>query len=175
MTSQWYYFTASQGLTATSSPPLQSRPLAQATQWIVPQRLEALHRSFSAWGFANRSPGIVSPERIWLTETGLVAFHFKHREQPAQQSAVGGYAGIAAWLVLLSKYTDLSAVLRSADAVWSTNELAGALAFTTPALLPVGVLRVAPANWEAVAAALAARVSTNGRDRTERLHSTAAG
>jgi hypothetical protein len=166
MNGKWYYFTPANDLMATESPPPESKSFAMATHWIAPSTLEPLHRSFAAWGAAHRSPGLVTPERIWLTTMGTVAFHFERNAQPAPQSTVGAHAGMAAWLVLLAKYTEMSAVIESAGKVWSINDLAGALAFTTPALLPQNVLTLSPNNWESVARALAADITQN---RAEQL------
>lgn len=63
--------------------------------------------------------------------------------------------GLAAWLVLLDKSVETFVVIARARAVWSPAELAGALSFTTPSLLPVELVRMAPHNWERVALALA--------------------
>lgn len=161
MNAQWYYFTSGRELAVTDEPPKESRAFLLATEWLQPSRLAELHRGFQAWGMASRSPGLVTPDRIWLFPDGGVSFRFARGEQPAVQSAVGAHAGLAAWLVLLDKYVETSVVLTSARAVWSAVELVGALAFATPALLPAPLLALPPNNWERTARALA-RVVANG-------------
>jgi hypothetical protein len=170
MNGQWYYFTTSQGLTATGAPPTGSRPFRSAVERIEPASLPQWHRSVQAWGKANRSPGLVTPERIWLAPDGIVAFHFARGEQPPIQSAVGSHAGLAAWLVLLDKYVATGTVIESASAVWSTADLAGALAFTAPALLPASLLTMPPQNWERLARALAHVIADGPLHRLQEDH-----
>lgn len=170
MSGQWYYFTTSQGLTATDAPPKGSRPFRAAAEWITPASLPQWHRSFQAWGQANRSPGLISPERIWLAPEEILAFHFSGKERPAIQSAVGSHAGLAAWLVLLDKYTETRTVLESAAAVWPAADLAGALAFTAPALLPASLLTMPPQNWERLARALAHYIASGSIQQPQEDH-----
>ncbi|MBX3000550.1 MAG: hypothetical protein KF893_18665 [Caldilineaceae bacterium] len=170
MSGSWYYFTPSQGITATSAPPKEGRPFRSAVKWIEPATLPQWHRGFQAWGKANRSPGLVTPERIWLAPEGIVAFHFTKGEQPAIQSAVGGHAGLAAWLVLLDKSIETQTVLDSAGAVWPSADLAGALAFTAPALLPASLLTMPPQNWERLARALAHRIANGSHQLPQENH-----
>jgi hypothetical protein len=155
MSVQWYYFTLSGGLNANRLPPVGSRPFLEATSWLQPALLDALNRSFHAWGAAHLSPGIVTPERIWITVDGTVAFQFAKNQRPAAQSAVGAQAGLAAWLVLLDRYVDREELLSQARKQWSVNELVGTLPFITPPLLPHSLLQLSPNNWEHVARALA--------------------
>jgi hypothetical protein len=159
MSGQWYYFSENQGLTATSTPPKESKPFRSAIEWLDPAHLAQWHRSFQMWRDANRSPGLVIPDRLWLTPDGAVIFYFDKDGQPAIQSEVGSHAGLAAWLVLLDKFVETQSVLESASTVWSTADLGGALAFTAPALLPAPLLLMAPQNWERLARALAHVIS----------------
>jgi hypothetical protein len=170
MSGQWYYFMTGQGLTATSAPPKGSRPFRAAIEWIEPSSLPQWHRSFQAWGKASRSPGLVSPERIWLAADKIVAFHFRGKERPTIQPAVGSHAGLAAWLVLLDKYVETGVVLESAATVWSTADLAGALAFTAPALLPASLLTMPPQNWERLARALAHQIANGSIQQPQEAH-----
>jgi hypothetical protein len=155
MSVQWYYFTPSGGLNANKLPPVGSRPFLEATSWLQPALLDALNRSFHAWGAAHLSPGIVTPERIWITVDGTVAFQFTKNQRPAAQSAVGAQAGLAAWLVLLDRYIDTDELLSQTSKQWSVSELVGTLPFITPPLLPLSLLQLSPDNWEQVARALA--------------------
>jgi hypothetical protein len=50
-------------------------------------------------------------------------------------------------------------VLARARTVWTLAELAGALPFTSPSLLPRQLVQFPPDNWEQVARGLAAIVS----------------
>jgi hypothetical protein len=170
MSGSWYYFTTNQRMTATDAPPKESRPFRAAVEWIEPATLAQWHRSFQAWGKANRSPGLVTPERIWLASEGIVAFHFAQGEQPAIQSAVGGHAGLAAWLVLLDKSIETQIVLESAGTVWPMTDLAGALAFTAPALLPASLLTMPPQNWERLARALAHQIARGSHQPPQEDH-----
>lgn len=170
MSGQWYYFTTNQGLTATAAPPNESKPFRSAVEWIEPANLPQWHRSFQAWGDAHLSPGLVIPQRIWLAPDGVIAFHFGKDERPITQSAVGSHAGLAAWLVLLDKYIDTKQVIESACTVWSTVDLAGALAFTAPALLPAPLLTLSPQNWERLARALAQAVASRSLQRPQEDH-----
>jgi hypothetical protein len=46
-------------------------------------------------------------------------------------------------------------VIARARAIWSVQELAGALTFTSKPFLPISLLYMPPDNWERVAMALA--------------------
>lgn len=159
MSAQWYYFSPSGGLTGLQSPPPGSRPLLMATEWLLPPLISDLHKNFHAWNVAGLSPGVIVPERIWLQTDGSLAFSFTGDEAPRPQSPVGACAGLAAWLVLLDKWMETFVVIARARSVWTVSELAGALSFTSPALLPEPVLSLQPNNWERVARALAAAVA----------------
>jgi hypothetical protein len=167
MNEQWYYFTTNQGLTATGRPPAGSRPIMQMTMELGTQDRFPFHRSFAAWGVAQRSPGIVIPKRIWLGQDGTVIFRFDEGTQPKLQSAVGAHAGLAAWLVLLDKFVETPTLLAEARQVWSVNDLAGALAFITPAFLPRPLLSLVPDNWERVARSLSALVANGAGQQAD--------
>ncbi len=167
MNAQWYFFTPNRGLTATGAAPGGSRPFLQVTDRLA-QKTIRLHRSFAAWGLSQRSPGLVIPRRIWLGDDDTVIFRFEGGTRPKLQSAVGAHAGLAAWLVLLNKYVETSALLAQAQEVWSTEDLAGALAFVTPAFLPGSLLSLQPNNWERLARQLSAIVATGSTEMRTR-------
>ena len=73
---------------------------------------------------------------------------------------------LAAWFVLLDKWTDASVVIAHARAVWTVQELAGALTFTSKPFLPAALVYMPPHNWERVAMALAVAVGDGALDKT---------
>jgi len=143
----------------TGAPPAESRPLAQSTALLLPPLITELHRSFRVWQMAGLSPGPVIPERLWIDPAGGLAVRFASGEYPETLYPVGAQAGLAAWLVLLDKWVETFVVIARARSVWDTAELAGALSFTTPSLLPPALIRMAPDNWARVAVALARSVA----------------
>lgn len=144
---------------AFGAPPTSSRPLAQAGDVLLPPLVTALHRSFRAWHTAGLSPGPVIPDRLRMDPEGRLFVAFADGKLPRPVSVVGEHAGLAAWLVLLDKWVETFVVVARARAIWSVGELAGALSFTTPSLLPPALLRQPPDNWERVAVALARAVA----------------
>ncbi len=167
MTATWYAINANGELDQQSQPPQGGRTIMAASEWLQPTLLTALHQSFRAWGMASLSPGVVTPERIWITPAGRVVFQFANGTKPTPQSSVGAQAGLSAWLVLLDKYLKPPIVVNTAAAIWPKSDLAGALIFTTPGLLPKVLVRLPPDNWERVARALAAAIiaPTGAEDR----------
>jgi hypothetical protein len=65
---------------------------------------------------------------------------------------------LAAWLVLLDKWMETFVVIARARSIWSVQELAGALTFTSRPFLPAAIVHMPPDNWERVAQALAQAV-----------------
>lgn len=104
------------------------------------------------------SPGPVIPHRLWIDQSGNIAVRFT-ADPPAPQSTVGAGEGLAQWLLLLSKWMEIHVVLARARTVWTLAELAGALPFTSPSLLPRQLAQFPPSNWEQVARGLAAIIS----------------
>lgn len=158
MTKTWISIDANGRQDRQSQPPQSGRRITSAAEWLEPALLPALHQSFRAWGMASLSPGAVTPERIWITAEGRVYFRFANGDEPIPQSSVGSQAGLAAWLILLDKYIKPPAVIATARPIWPKSDLAGALIFTTPGLLPAPLLRLQPNNWERVARSLAASI-----------------
>lgn len=155
----WFAVDGQGTVQQTSAPPVESRPIAQASGLLLPPLITELHRSLRAWQIAGLSPGPVIPERLWIDPAGGLAVRFADGRQPDPLYPVGAQAGLAAWLVLLDKWVETFVVIARARSVWNTAELAGALSFTTPALLPPGLIRMTPDNWARVAAALARSVA----------------
>ena len=103
------------------------------------------------------SPGPVIPNRLWIDQSGLVAMRFA-ADSPVPLSAVGACEALAQWLVLLDKWMDTHIVLANARVVWSLAELAGALPYTSPGMLPRPLAQLPYDNRERVARGLAAIV-----------------
>ncbi len=137
--------------------PEHSRPIPAAVEWLRPALISDLHRGFARWTVANMSPGALTPQRLWIDRAGLVAVRFASGA-PSPRPAVGACEALAQWFVLLDKWMETYVVLARARSVWSVAELAGALPFTTPCLLPRSLARIPPNNWERVARGLAAIV-----------------
>ena len=155
---RWYWFDEVKSMTASPCHPPHSRPIAAAVEWMHPPIISDLHLSFARWTSAHMSPGPVIPHRLWIDQSGKIAVRFA-ANAPAPQSAVGAGEGLAQWLVLLSKWMENHVVLARARTVWTLAELAGALPFTSPSLLPRQLVQFPPDNWEQVARGLAAIVS----------------
>jgi hypothetical protein len=68
---------------------------------------------------------------------------------------VGAAPDLASWIVLLDKWMATQEVIESARAVWSSQELATALPFVTPAFLPASLVSFPPQNWVRAARAIA--------------------
>lgn len=146
-------------LKQTGRPPADSRPLAEAAELLLPPLITALHHSFCLWQMAHLSPGPLTPARIWINPAGGLAVRFANGQRPQTLYPVAAQAGLAAWLVLLDKWVETFVVIARARSVWTTGELAGALSFTTPSLLPAALVQQPPDNWMRVAAALARAVA----------------
>ncbi len=159
MSQSWWMVDEQGRVHETSAPPAESRPLNQATALLLPPLISHLHTSFHAWQMAGLSPGPVIPERLWINPAGGLAVKFAGGRSPERLYPVGAQAGLAAWLVLLDKWVETFVVIARARSIWNTAELAGALSFTTPSLLPAQLTRTAPDNWERVAVALARSVA----------------
>jgi hypothetical protein len=113
-------------------PPAGLRPIAALHGDLLPPVVFKLHESLRAWGDLGLSPGTITPERIWCNAKGALAFIFEHGAAPRPLSHVGMAQEVAAWLVLLDKWAAPFVVIAQARAVWSAQELAGALTFTSP-------------------------------------------
>lgn len=146
-------------LKETGRPPAGSRPLVEAAELLLPPLVTGLHHSFRLWQMARLSPGPLAPERIWIDPAGGLAVRFDNGYHPEPLYPVGAQAGLAAWLVLLDKRVETFVVIARARSVWTTAELAGALSFTTPSLLPSALVQQPPDNWTRVAVALAQAVA----------------
>ena len=139
-------------------PPAGLRPIAALRGELLPPVISQLHASLHAWGELGLSPGPITPDRIWCNAEGALAFAFEHNAAPQPLSHVGIAQELAAWLVLLDKWSDTDVVIIRARAVWSVQELAGALTFTSKPFLPAALVYMPPDNWARVAAALAEAV-----------------
>ena len=163
MNESWYFFppawTEPTDLARDDAPPPGSQPFLEAAARLLPPQISQLHRSFQGWTAARLNPGPVTPGRMRITPEGAVAFRFPLGEGPASQGEVGWGQSLAAWLFLLDKFMETFVVVARARAVWSPEELAQALIFTTPSLLPPDLLRLPPDNWERLARALAQAVA----------------
>jgi hypothetical protein len=159
MTPLWFRVQGLGVLKETGRPPADSRPLIEVTALLLPPLVTELHRSFRAWQMAGISPAPVTPDRFWIDPAGGLAVRFESGQHPETLYPVGAQAGLAAWLVLLDKWVETFVVIARARSVWTTGELAGALSFTTPSLLPSALTSQPPDNWARVAVALAQAVA----------------
>jgi len=147
-------------------PPAGLRPIASLHGELAPPVISRLHESLHAWGELGLSPGLITPDRIWCNAEGALAFAFERNAAPPPLSHVGMAQELAAWLVLLDKWMDTFVVIARARAVWSVQELAGALTFTSKPFLPAALVYMPPDNWVRVAAALAAAVGDGELDES---------
>ena len=154
---RWYWYDKNGTQVVAPQHPDRSRPIPAAIHWLQPELISDLHESFARWLRAKISPGTLTPDRLWIDQNGRLAVRFSSGS-PAPLSVVGSYRELAQWLVLLDKWMDTHVVLARARAVWSVAEMAGALSFTTPSLLPRPLVQMPPDNWEQVARGLAAAV-----------------
>ncbi len=159
MSSRWCWIDEQGSLREMTTPLADSRPIAEAVELLLPPLVSTLHNSFHGWQRAGLSPGPVIAERVWVNPSGELSVEFSAESHPTAIYPVGAKAGLAAWLVLLDKWVETFVVVARARAVWSPAELAAALSFTTPSLLPAHLVRTAPNNWERVALALALAVA----------------
>lgn len=139
-------------------PPAGLHPITALRSGLLPPVISRLHASLHAWGELGLSPGPITPDRIWCNAEGALAFAFERGAAPPPLSHVGMAQELAAWLVLLDKWMETFVVIARARAVWSVQELAGALTFTSPPFLPAALVYMPPDNWARVAAALAEAV-----------------
>ena len=157
---RWYWCDDNGELTESHGHPPKSRPIAAAVEWMGPELISDLHRSFARWTEARLSTGPVLPHRLWIDQSGLVAIRFA-TGAPDRLPEVGAGEELAQWFVLLSKWMETYVVLARARGVWSTPALAAALPFLSPCMLPRPLAQLPPDNWEEVARGLAAIVLDN--------------
>ena len=159
------YFSVVDGsLHHTMLPPEDAVRVADGPPFLLPPLISAAHAAFKAWGDAGWSPGPLTPARVWLTPAGVPVVEFRGTQRPAPILHVGVAPDLAAWLVMLCQSMEIFVVIARARAVWTPEELAGALSFMTPAYLPPALVRRSgvdgdAALWTAVASALAQAVA----------------
>ncbi len=152
------YTIRNQTVFSHAQPPAGLRPIASLRNELLPPAISQLHESLHAWGEMGLSPGPITPDRIWCSTEGALAIAFDYNAAPRPLAHVGMAQELAAWLVLLDKWMETFVVIARARAVWSVQELAGALTFTSRPFLPAALIYMPPDNWARVAAALAAAV-----------------
>lgn len=155
MTGSWCLADEQGNLKLSGRPPAQSRPLLEAADWLLPPIITDLHLAFARWTRHRLSPGPITPQRVWITQQGGLTFHMAAGQFPAQLGPVAAHQDLAAWLVLLDKVMESYVVIARARAIWPIGELAGALPFVTPSLLPQELVTTPPDNWHPLAQALA--------------------
>jgi len=163
----WYWFDVNGEQIVSPSHPPQSRPIAAAVEWIRPELISDLHKSFARWTEARLSTGPVLPHRLWIDQSGLVAVRIA-TGAPGRLPEVGAGEELAQWFVLLTKWMETYVVLARARSVWSKPELAAALPFLSPCMLPRPLAQLPPDNWEEVARGLAAIVLDSSPALNER-------
>lgn len=150
-----FYAIRDQTVYSMPQPPATLRPIASLRNELRPSVVAKLHESLHAWGELGLSPGVLTPDRIWCNTDGALAFSFEGDNTPRPLAHVGMAQELAAWFVLLDKWIETSVVIEHARALWTVQELAGALTFTARPFLPPALIYMPPDNWERVAAALA--------------------
>ena len=114
----WYWYDDDNSLKASPRHPHLSRPIATAAEWLEPPLISDLHNHFARWTSAQVSPGPVIPQRLWINQSGVIAFHFG-ADAPAAIPEVGAGEALAQWFVLLAKWMEIHVVLARARTVWS--------------------------------------------------------
>ena len=99
------------------------------------------------------------PDRLSVDPNDQLYFEFPKNTRPQPLTQIGPAPDLAGWLVLLDKFMETYVVIARARTLWTPAELAGALSFTTPALLPTTLVDTPPDNWQRVAQALAIAVA----------------
>ena len=154
-----YYTVHQNQLVVTSNPPDGAVPFVEGVKTLLPPLVTNLHESLRQWNGVARTPGPVTPERIWFDGAGTLSFRFGAKYKPLPLTQVGLAPALAAWLVLLDHYMETFVVVARARAVWSVDELAAALPFVTPGYLPPKLLRHTNGSWSRTAHAVAAAVA----------------
>jgi len=141
------------------------RPITALRDALLPPVVTQLHECLREWGEHGLSPGPITPDRVWGSidsqNGAALSFSFDNNTEPRPLAHVGMAQELAAWFVLLDKWVETAVVIGRARAIWSTQELAGALTFTSKPFLPIALLYMPPDNWAQVAAALATAVSND--------------
>lgn len=155
-----YFWIENAQLRQAARLPGGAEPFLHAAPRLLPPQISTLHDAFHRWGALGLSPGLIRPNRIWLTPDATPLFGFSNGSRPAPLMQVGLGRELAAWLVLLDGHMETFVVVARARALWTVEELAHALIFLTPAYLPRELTAGNPATyrWERVARALAAAV-----------------
>jgi len=151
-----YFVAGVNGVESRSEPGPGMQSLVEI-EGLLPSQISRLHASFALWGDGGHAPGPVIPERVWIGENGDLAFHFEGDARPQPLGHVGLAADLAAWLVMLNSRMETFVVIARARTIWTPFELAQALMFATPSLLPPQLS--ANGSWQQVAHALAAAVA----------------
>lgn len=157
-----FYTIRDHQLYPTAQPPVGTRPITALRNELLPPVVTQLYESLHEWGEIGLSPGSITPDRIWCSVAGqggaTLSFAFENGASPRPILHVGMAQELAAWFVLLDKWMDTFVVIARARAIWSVQELAGALTFTSKPFLPAALVYMPPDNWERVALALATAV-----------------
>jgi hypothetical protein len=153
-----FYTIREHRLYPSAQPPAGTRPITALSRGLLPPVISTLHESLHEWGTMALSPGPITPDRIWCNADGALSFVFDDLASPGPLSHVGMAQELAAWFVLLDKWMETFVVIARARKIWSVQELAGALTFTSKPFLPAALVYMPPDNWQRVAAALASAV-----------------
>ena len=65
-----------------AQPPAGLRPIASWRGELLPPVISRLHESLHAWGELGLSPGPITPDRIWCSTEGALAFAFDDNTPP---------------------------------------------------------------------------------------------
>uniref|UniRef100_A0A7C1FHZ4 Uncharacterized protein n=1 Tax=Caldilinea aerophila TaxID=133453 RepID=A0A7C1FHZ4_9CHLR len=158
-----FYIVRNHRLFSSAQPPAGLRPITALRSQLLPPFISQLHERLHEWGELGLSPGPITPDRIWCNVAGSgeaqLAFRFEPGLSPRPLTHVGLAQELAAWFVLLDKWMETFVVIARAREIWTVQELAGALTFTSKAFLPTALLHMPPDNWQRVAMALAIAVA----------------
>lgn len=158
-----FYLICNHQLFSSAQPPAGLRPITAMRSHLLPPIISQLHERLHEWGELGLSPGLITPDRIWcsVADSGeaQLAFRFEPGTSPCPLTHVGLSQELAAWFVLLDKWMETFVVIARAREIWTVQELAGALTFTSKAFLPAALLYMPPDNWQRVAMALAIAVA----------------
>ena len=154
-----YYSIQGQEVRGEDTLPQSTQTFQQYIEQLSPTRVTIFHQQIQTWGKHNLSPGPMLADRIHVGDDDTLYFEFVKKTKPQPLTQIGPAPDLAGWLVLLDKFMETYVVIARARTLWTPAELAGALSFTTLALLPKALVHTPPDNWHRVAQALAIAVA----------------
>ena len=154
-----YYFVRDNQFVSAPQPPAGAQRIAQLGDKLQPPLITALHQSLHKWSELGKRPGLLTPDRVWVTENGTLIVYFEEGQAPYPLLHVGMGPDMATWFVLLDKWMETFVIVARARTVWTPNELATAMIFVNPLWMPKSLVALPPNNWARVVKALAMAVA----------------